>query len=67
MSASNDEKSRNMISFYNVYLDSLLDMKTLMEWAGAELVDNTKEADIDLSLSSLTKDALIELMTGSNK
>jgi hypothetical protein len=66
MTAHNDERSRNMISFYDIYLKSLLDMKTLLWWADAKLVDNPKEADIDLSLSSLTKDTLIKLLTGTS-
>lgn len=62
ISARNDEKSRNMLSYYDKYLDSLLDLRTLIEWSGAKLVDSPQKADIDLSMKSLTKDALLNLL-----
>lgn len=63
ISAYNDDKSANMISFYDKYLESLVDMRSLLKWVGAEIVSDPKEADIDLSMRSLTKDTLIELLT----
>lgn len=64
ISSRSDEKSRNTIAFYDKYLESLLDLRTLVEWAGAKLVSSPDEADIDLSMASLTKDTLMGLMTG---
>jgi hypothetical protein len=63
ITAYNDEKSANTIAFYNKYLDSLISMKELLEWAGVEVVNSQDEADVDLSVKSLTKSALINLMT----
>lgn len=63
ISASLDEKNRNKISYYNVYLDSIVEMCTLLENAGAEIVDSVEKADIDLSLASLTKVDLLKLLT----
>lgn len=62
-SARNDGRSNNMISYYSVYLDSLVQMDKLLGSAGAKLVDDPKDADIDLSLPSLTKDALISVLS----
>lgn len=64
MTAHNNDKSQNMIAYYDKHLDSLLDMRSLLKWAGAELVDDPANADIDLSIASLTKDTLIQLVTG---
>jgi hypothetical protein len=65
ITSRSNEKSLNTISYYDKYLDSLLDLRTLMEWAGAEMVDTPKKADIDLSLKSLTKNALIDLLVAN--
>jgi hypothetical protein len=62
-----NEKSLNTISYYDKHLESLLDLRVLMEWAGAKLVDTPEEADIDLSIKSLTKSALLDLLTGDDK
>jgi hypothetical protein len=67
ISARRNDKSMNMISYYDKYLDSLLDLRELLEWSGAKFVDNPSEADIDLSMSSLTKDTLIKLLTDGEK
>lgn len=64
ITAHNDNKSMNTIAFYNKYLDSLVSMKELLVWVGAVVVDNLDEADVDLSMKSLTKSDLIDLMTG---
>lgn len=64
MSSRIDSKSQNMIAFYDKYLDSMLDLNGLLEWVGAEVVNNPKLADINLSMNSLTKDKLISLITG---
>lgn len=45
-------------------LESLLDLNSLLEWVGAESINNPKDADIDLSMKTLTKDALVGLLTG---
>jgi hypothetical protein len=67
ITARNNEKSRNTISYYDKYLDSLLDLQTLMEWAGAKIVDTPEKADINLSLKSLTKNTLIDLLISAPK
>jgi hypothetical protein len=64
ISARADDRSTNMIDFYDRYLDSMIDLRALLFWANAKVVDSPEEADIDLSMSSLTKDALIGLLTG---
>jgi len=62
--SSNDEKSKNMISYYENYLESLVNVQSILEMTGAEFVETPEEADIDLSLASLTKDNLVELLVG---
>jgi hypothetical protein len=65
ITSRNNEKSRNTISYYDKYLDSLLDLLTLMEWAGAKIVDNPEKADIDLSMKALTKTTLVDLLVAA--
>jgi hypothetical protein len=62
ITSRNNTKSVNTISYYDKYLDSLLGLQTLMEWAGAKMVNTPEEADIDLSRKSLTKSALLDLL-----
>jgi len=62
ITARNDDKNKNTISYYDKYLDALLDVQTLVEWSGAKMVDTPDEADIDLSLKSLTKNVLLDLL-----
>jgi len=65
MTSSVGEQSRNMIDFYDKYLDSLLSIRSLLELSGAKVIsDKNKDFDIDLSLHSLTKDKLINLLVG---
>jgi len=66
MSARRDSKSLNMIDYYDKYLDSLLSLRNLLEWVGVTFVSSPEDADIDLSLKSLTKDALIDLLVGKS-
>jgi len=67
ITSRNNEKSMNTISYYDKYLDSLLDLETLVEWAGAKIVDTPEKADIDLSMKSLTKSTLIDLLVADTK
>ncbi|RLF67440.1 MAG: hypothetical protein DRN26_02435 [Thermoplasmata archaeon] len=57
-----DQKSLNTISYYDKYLDSLLKLRSLLELAGVRIVNTPEEADIDLSLKTLTKLKLLELL-----
>jgi hypothetical protein len=66
ITARNDDKSANTIAFYDKYLDSMLDLRSLLEWAGATVVNYQEEAEIDLSMNSLTKDALVGLLTNKS-
>jgi hypothetical protein len=62
ITSRNNDKSINTINYYDKYLDSLLDLQTLVKWAGAKIVDTPEKADIDLSRKSLTKSMLIDLL-----
>jgi hypothetical protein len=57
-----DDGHKKMISYYNNYLDSFSSLKNLLVYCGVSFVETPEEADIDLSLKSITKDKLIDLL-----
>ena len=57
------DRIKQTIGFYNTYLDSIVTFKNFLHGVGTEFVDSPEEADIDLSLASVTKDKFIEVLT----
>jgi len=58
-----DERAELSIDYYRNYLRTLVPLCALLDDAQVTFVDKPEEADIDLSLKSLTKDKLISLIT----
>lgn len=61
ITSSNNKYTENSIQYLVDYFETMITLNSVLEYAGAILVETAKEADIDLSLESLEKDTILNL------
>ena len=60
-SSSSDFVENSKKFLYNFYTKSI-NLNNILTYTGAEIVDNPNDADIDLSIESLEKDTILNLL-----
>jgi hypothetical protein len=64
ITARNSSILEHTINYYSTFLDQMLDLKRILEYVNVPIVETAEKADIDLSIPNLTKDTLLNLLTG---
>lgn len=60
--SSVDEVATKTLSFYSLFLDSLVSLEEVINLGGGSVVSDPEESDVDLSMSLLTKESLLAVM-----
>lgn len=60
------EEMSQAYRYYINYSKSIAKLNSILDLAGAIIVDNKEDCDIDLSLENITKDSIISLLTKDN-
>lgn len=67
ISSSESEFAEHSRQFLFAFYQNTIDLGDMLEMAGAEMVDNVEESDIDLSPEELEKDKIIRILSGKMK